>query len=137
MRGRGAHPGAGAADFRDDDGLLHLPGAPRGREEFFDVADALDEQQDHIGRGVLHQVVQELAGAEIGFVTGADDVAHGDAERLGTMIIRKADAAALRDDADPLRRGDQRHHIRLDVHRGAEGRGDALHLTEKALGVGA
>ena len=101
MRGRGALAGAGAADLGDDDGLADLGGATGGGEEFVDVADALDEQQDHVGRGILHHVVEEFAGAEIGFIAGADDVAERNAERLGAVLDRKADAAALRDDADP------------------------------------
>ena len=82
-------------------GLPISRGAAGGGEEFVDVADALDEQQDHVGGRVLHHVVEKFAGAEVGFVAGADDVAERDAERLGAVIDRKADAAALGDDADP------------------------------------
>ena len=101
MRGRRPLARAGAADFGDDDGLADFRGAPGGGEKFLDIANALDEQQDHVGRGILHHVIEEFAGAEIGFVAGADDVAERDAERLGAVIDRKADAAALRNDADP------------------------------------
>ena len=110
MRGRGALAGAGAADLGHDHGLADLGGAAGGGEKFVDVADALDEQQDHVGRGILHHVFEEFAGAEIGFVAGADDVADRDPERLGAMLDRKADAAALRDDADPPPGRDQRGH---------------------------
>ena len=108
MRGRCALARAGAADLGDDDGLAGLGGASGGGEKLVDVANALDEQQDHVGRGILHHVVEELAGAEIGFVAGADDVAERDAERPGAVIDRKADAAALGDDADPPCGRDQR-----------------------------
>ena len=108
MRRRGALAGAGAADLGDDDGLAGFRRAAGGGEKLVDVADALDEQQDHVGGGILHHVVEEFAGAEIGFVAGADDVAERNAQRLGAVIDRKADAAALRDDADPPFGRDQR-----------------------------
>ena len=98
VRGGGALARAGAADLGDDDGLADLGRAPGGNEEFFDVADSLDEQQDHVGRGILHHVIEEFAGAEIGLVAGADAVADRNAQRLGAMFYGKADAAALRDD---------------------------------------
>ena len=65
VRGGGALAGAGAADLGDDDRLADFGGAPGGNEELVDVADALDEQQDHVGGGILHHVIEEFAGAEI------------------------------------------------------------------------
>ena len=113
MRGRGALAGAGAADFCHDDGLADFRRAAGRGEKFVDVADALDEQQDHVGRGILHHVVEELAGAEIALIAGADDITERNAERLGAMLDGKADAAALRDDADPPFGRDQRRRAGL------------------------
>ena len=104
MRGGGALAGAGAADFGDDDGLSGLRRAFGGGEELVDVADALDEQQDHVGGGILHHVVEKFAGAEIGFIAGADAIADRHPKRLGAMLDGKADATRLRDDGDPPRR---------------------------------
>ena len=39
--------------------------------------------------GILHHVVEEFAGAEIGLVAGADDITHRNAERLGAARDRK------------------------------------------------
>jgi hypothetical protein len=49
-----------------------------GGQKFIDVANALDEQEDHVGRGVLHHIFKKFAGTEVGFVAGADDVAQRD-----------------------------------------------------------
>ena len=70
MRGRGALAGAGAADLGDDDRLAAISGTLGRGQELVDVADTLDEQQDHVGGGVLHHVIEELAGAEIAFIAG-------------------------------------------------------------------
>jgi len=118
-----------------NDRLASLRRAVRGREKPVDVADAFDEQQDHIGGSILHHIVQEFAGAEIALIAGADDVAECDAKRLRAMIKRKADAAALRDDADPPPGRDQRRYARLDVDGRTEGCGDALDFTVKSFGV--
>jgi len=68
MRGGGALAGAGAADLGDDDGLADFRGAAGGNEELVDIANALDEQQDHVGRGILHHVIEKFAGAEIALI---------------------------------------------------------------------
>src|SRR5215218_656193 len=136
MRGRGPLARAGAADFCDDDRLSDLGGAARGNQKLVDVADALDEQQDHVGRGVMHHVVQKFAGAEIALVAGADAIGDGNAERLGAMLDGKTDAAGLRDDGDPARGRGERNMTRLDVDRWTESRRDLLHFTEKTFRVG-
>ncbi len=74
MRRRRTLARARAADFCHDDGLADLGRAAGGSKEFLDVANTFDEQQDHVGRGVLHHVVEEFASAEVGFIAGADDV---------------------------------------------------------------
>ena len=137
VRGGGALARSGAADLGDDDGLADLRRAPGGNEEFVDVADALDEQQDHVGRGILHHVIEEFAGAEIGFVAGADAVADRNAQRLGAMFYGKADAAALRDDGGPALGRNEVHLARLDVDRGTEGRRDVLGFAVKSFRIGA
>ena len=136
MRRRRALARAGAADLGDNDGFAGLGGAPGRGEKLPDVANALDEQQDHVGRGILHHVIEEFAGAEVGFIAGADDVTERDAERLGAVIDRKADAAALGDDADPPRGRDQPRRVRLDVDGRAEGGGDALGFAVKSFRIG-
>ena len=136
MRRRGALAGTGAADFGYDDRLAGFRRAAGGDEELVDVADALDEQQDHVGGGILHHIVEEFAGAEVGFIAGADDVAERHAQRLGAVIDRKADAAALRDNADPPFGRDQWRRVRLDIDGRAEGGGDALDLAVKAFRIG-
>ncbi len=135
MRGRRAFAGAGSADFRDDDGLADLGGTARGGEKFIDVANTLDEQQDRVGGRILHHIFEEFAGPEVGFVAGANHVTKGDAERPGAVIDRKADAAALRDDADPPPGRDQPRRVRLDVDGRTEGGGDALGFAVKSFRV--
>jgi len=137
VRRRRALTRAGAADLGNDDGLAGLRGAPGGGEEFVDIANALDEQQDHVGRDILHHVVEEFAGAEVGFVAGADDITERYPERLGAVVDRKADAAALRDDADPPSGRDQPRRVRLAIDGRAEGGGNALDLAVESFRVGA
>jgi len=136
MRGGGALAGAGAADLGHDDRLAGLGGAARGGEKFLDVADTFDEQQDHVGGRILHHIFEEFAGAEIGFVAGADDVAERDAERPRAVIDSKADAAALRDNADPPPGRDQPRLIGFDIDGRAEGSGDALDFAVKSFRIG-
>ncbi len=135
VRGCGPFASAGAADLGHDHGLLHLRGALRGTEKFRDVANALDEQHDDVGLGILHHVVEKFAGTEIALIAGRDDLAHGNAQRLGAVQIGKADPAALRDHSDPLSGRNQRYQARLHVDRRAEGRGDMRPAAEKALGI--
>ena len=78
MRGRGALARAGTADFCDDDRLAGFGGALSSGEKFLDVANTLDEQQDHVSRGILHHIFEKFASPEVGFVAGADDVAQRD-----------------------------------------------------------
>ena len=115
--------------------LLFIEGI-RDVEKFLDVANALDEQQNHFGGRILHHVFEKFAGAEVGFVAGADDVTERDAERAGAVIDRKADAAALRDDADPPPGRDQPRLIGLDIDGRAEGGGDALDFAVKSFRIG-
>jgi hypothetical protein len=84
---------------------------------------------------ILHHVVEEFAGTEIGLVAGRDHGAEGNAERLGAVIDRKADAAGLRDDSDPLRGSDHRQLIRPYIDGWAEGRGNAGNLVVIPLGI--
>ena len=49
MRGRSPLARARAADLGDNDGLAGFRGAPGGGDKFLDIANALDEQQDHVG----------------------------------------------------------------------------------------
>ncbi len=135
MRGGGTFAGAGPADFRHDNRLANLRGAAGRGEKFIDIANAFDEQQDHIGRSILHHVFEKFAGAQIRLVAGADDIRERDADRLGTVIDRKADAAALRDDADPPDGRDQRPFIGFYIDGRAECRGDALDLAIKSLRI--
>src|SRR5207247_7838708 len=107
-----------------------------GSEKFLDVANALDEQQDYVGGSILHHVFEKFAAAEVGFVAGADDVTERDAERAGAVIDRKADAAALRHDADPPPGRDQPRLIGLDIDGRAEGGGDALDFAVKSFRIG-
>ena len=136
MRRGGALAGAGAADFCDDDGLSGFRRALGGGQKFFDVADALDEQQDHVGGGILHHVVQKLSGAEVAFIAGADAIADRHPERFCAVLDGKADTTGLRDDRDPAFGRDQRHMARLDIDGRAEGRRDLLHLAQKSFGIG-
>ena len=136
MGGRRPLAGAGAADLGDDDGFSKFRRALRGAKKVIDVADALDEQQDHIGRGILHHVIEEFAGAEIGFVAGADTIADRNTQRLGAMFYGKADAAALRDDGGPAPGRDEIHRARLDIDRRAESRRDVLGFAVKPFRIG-
>ena len=135
MGGGGAFAGAGAADLGHDHRLADLGGAARGGDELVHVADALDEQQDNVGRGILHHVVEEFAGAQIRLVAGADHVAQGDAERLGAVVDGKSDPAALRDDAYPPGARDQPLLIGLDVDCRTKSGGDALELVVKSFRI--
>src|SRR5258708_29389863 len=85
---------------------------------------------------MLHHIFEELAGAEIGFVAGADDVTEREAERPGAVIDRKADAAALRHDADPPFGRDQPRLIGFYIDGWAEGGGDALNFAVKTFRIG-
>ena len=107
-----------------------------GEKEFVEIADALDEQHDHVSRSILHHVVQELAGAEITLIAGTDAIADGNADRLGAMLDGKTDAARLRNDPDPAFGRDQRHMPRLDIDGRAEGCSHLLHLAHKTFGIG-
>ena len=136
VRGGRALARSRAADLGDDDRLADLGGTTACCEKLVDVANALDEQQNHIGRSVLHQIVQEFASAEIGLVPGADHITQRDAQRPGAMRDRKADATALRDDTDPALRRNQPRCIGLDVDRRAEGGRDFLHVAIKSFRIG-
>ncbi len=52
------------------------------------------------------------------------------------MVDRKADTAALRDDADPPFGRDQPRRIGLDIDGRAEGSGDALGFAVKSFRIG-
>src|SRR5438067_1096234 len=135
MGGGGAFAGAGAADLGHDHRLADLGGAARGGDELVHVADALDEQQDNVGRGILHHVVEEFAGAQIRLVAGADHIAKRDPERLGAVVDGKSDPAALRDDAYPPGARDQPLLIGLDVDCRTKSGGDALELVVKSFRI--
>ncbi len=135
MRGCCALTSTGAADLGNDDRFAEFCRLARRGEKFVDVANALDEQQDYVGRRILHHVVEEFAGAEIGLVAGRDHGAQSNAERLGAVIDRKADPAGLGDDTDTLRGSDQPRLIGLHIDSRAEGRGNAGDLVVVPLRI--
>jgi hypothetical protein len=104
----GARAARVAADLEGDHRLDARRGA-QGGDEAPRVADALDVQQDRVGRGIGDQEIEHLAEIHVGRGAQRYHAAEADPGAVRPVEDRGADGARLRHEREPAR---QRRHRR-------------------------
>ena len=118
MGRRGSRRLRGAARLHDDDRLRQRDLARR-REEGARVADGLHVQDDRVGLGVVAEVVDEVAPADVGHRAERHDAAEADALTQAPVEDRRDERAALADERHPSSPGQRRREGRVQAGHGA------------------
>ena len=117
VRARRRRSGLGAAGFQNDDGLGGSS-LPEDARESRRVGNRFEVGEDDLCVRVVRVERQQVACGHVGLVPRGRDAREAEPERIGEVEQRRADRAALRDEADAAALRDRLEHVRVQPNGG-------------------